>query len=96
MNTPTEVQAENEIMEAIELGKKLARLKKNKDYIAVIEQLFLDGGAVNLAKNITVVKDRDSVIEQIVARGCLYRTLMTIEEDAENAMYELEQNGKGD
>lgn len=89
MNTPEDVQAMNEIQADIKLGESLARLKKNKDFKAVIQDLFLDGGAVNLTKNINVVKNQDEVIEQIRSRGYLYRFLMEIEQNHNGAVQEL-------
>jgi len=89
MNTPVEVQADLQVAADIKLGEALVRLEKNKDFKLVIRELFLDGGSVNLAKNINVVKNQDEVIEQIRSRGYLYRFLMELEANHLDAMNEL-------
>lgn len=81
----------------IQLAESLKRLKQNSDYKLLIEELFLDNGAINLAKNINVVRDKDEIIEQIKARGYLYRFLMDIENDgiaSIEALKELQEEGE--
>ena len=80
-----------EINDAIELGEELAKLRKNKAFKKIIEDLYLDGGSINLAKNINVVKNQEAVVEQIKSRGFLYRFLMEIEEDHINAIEALKE-----
>jgi hypothetical protein len=89
MNTPIEVQADLQVAADIKLGEALVRLEKNKDFKLIIRELFLDGGSVNLAKNINVVKNQDEVIEQIRSRGYLYRFLMELEANHLDAINEL-------
>jgi len=73
---------DNMYQEDIELGESLARLQKNKDYKRIIKDLFLDGGSINLTKNMVVVRDKEEIVEQIKARSYLYRFLMDIENQA--------------
>lgn len=96
MSTPEQVQVMNEIQTDIKLGDALARLKKNKDFKLIIQDLFLDGGSISLAKNLVVLKDREKTIEQIAARGYLYRLLMEIEYSAEQALFELQNQANGE
>lgn len=70
----------------IELAKAYKRLSENEDYKLIITELFLEQGSQNLAKNIVVVKDQESIVEQIKARGFLYRFLMDIENNGASAV----------
>lgn len=81
-----------ELQNDIALAESVARLRKNKDFKKVIQELYLDGGAINLAKNINVVKDKDEVIDQIRSRGYLYRFLMEIEEAGISAIESLKED----
>lgn len=89
MNEITDVQTYEQ---DIKLGEAVARLRKNRDFKKVVEELYLDGGAINLAKNINVVKDQDEVVNQIKARGYLYRFLMEIEHNAEASIEALKDS----
>ena len=79
MDTPNEYEYD------IKLGEAITRLKKNKDFKLVINDLFLEGGAINLTKNINMVKDEEIVVNQIKARGYLYRFIMELEDNANGA-----------
>lgn len=88
MNNPEEVQAvDGSILADIKLGEALTRLEKNKDFKLIIKELFLDGGAINLTRNITAIKEdkQHNVVEQIKARGHLYRFLMELQANADSA-----------
>jgi len=79
----------NEIIELtqdIEMADALKRLRNNKDFKKIVQELFLDGGCINLTKNIVVVKDKDEIVEQIKSRGYLYRFLMEIENAGASAL----------
>lgn len=84
----------NEITELnldIELAEALTRLQKNRDFKKIVQELFLDGGSQNLTKNLVVVKDKEEIIEQIKARGYLYRFFMDIQHSGESALMTLKE-----
>ena len=84
-----------ELQEDIKLGEALKRLQKNKDFKALITEMYLDEGVKYLTTNIPVVRDREKAYEQITARGHLYRYLHEIESKAlgaEQALAELEES----
>jgi hypothetical protein len=89
MNEITEI---NTYTLDIELAESLKRLRKNKDFKRIIEELYLDGGSINLAKNIVVVKSQEDLVDQIKARGWLYRFLMEIEDAGYAAIEALKED----
>lgn len=68
-----------ELQEDIQLSEALIRLKENKDFKKLIEELYLDSGAINLTKNLAVVEKEEKIIEQYKARSWLYRFFIDIE-----------------
>lgn len=80
-----------QLTDYIEMAESLKRLRENKDFKKVVEEYFLDGGSVNLTKNITMVKPENEyvIIEEIKSRSYLYRFLMAIEERGVEAIEAL-------
>lgn len=83
-----------ELQEDIKLGDALRRLRKNKDFKLLIDELYLDTGIKHLVTNIPVVNSRESVHEQLTARSYLYRYLLEIEQNALSAIMALEEEGE--
>lgn len=76
-----------QINDTIELGEALERLRENKDFKKIIQEFFLEGGAINLTRNLTFVKPEDeaNLIEQIKARSYLFKFLDMIDNDTLDA-----------
>lgn len=80
-----------ELQEDIRLGDALKRLRKNKDFKLLIQEAFLDVGVKYLTTNITAVRDKEAVYEQLTARSYLYRYLNELEQKAMNASIAMEE-----
>lgn len=74
-----------EIQYSIELGNSLDRLMKNKDFKKIMVDSFLESGTKLLTTNLPVSQNREALVEQIAARGYLYRFFDNIANDAMNA-----------
>lgn len=59
----------------IQNSDRLDRLLKNRDFKALILDMYLDDGSTYLTRNLTRVKDRDAITEQYLSRSYLYRFL---------------------
>lgn len=86
-----------DLQQDIDLADALKRLKENKDFQKLIEELYLDGGAIQLTKNFVLVNDRESLVEQYTARSWLYRFLYEIEDNGITAIEALKDlNNEGE
>ena len=74
----------------LELGNKLARLKKNRDFKDLFIKMYLEDGALMLTKNLKKLKynknaNMDIIDDAFIARSDVYGFMEDIEENARNA-----------
>ena len=72
----------------LELAESLSRLYKNKDFKKIVQEGYLENGAVFLTKNLKKVKTdiEPAIIEEMAARSIFWRYLDGIEEEARSIL----------